>query len=487
MWNRRKNGEAYSSLQTISAIKNGDGETEHYVAVFHDITSIKKSEEEVKYLAYHDALTGLPNRLLFNDRLNQAIAQVRRHKTCGAVFFIDLDDFKKINDGMGHAVGDLFLQGVALRLIEILHEDDTVARMGGDEFAIILNEISSKSDADGLAEKIISSLEEPFLLKGQDVYVSASIGITFFPEDSEEPDTLIKNSDAAMHRVKKQGKNSYRLFEPEMNSKAGRRLTLESEMRKALEREEFVVYYQPKVDIDSGRIVGAEALVRWQHPEKGMIPPGDFIPIAEETGLKAPLGEWVLEKACEQVVSWQRLGYPPITIAVNISSHQFTRTNLTEKIKSVLQSTSLDPSLLDIEITESMLMGDMESTIATLRELSAMGVQTSIDDFGTGYSSLNYLRRFDIDTLKIDKSFVNDISTDKDAAAIASAIISLGHIMGMKIVAEGVETAEQLSFLKDQNCDEMQGYLFSRPLPGESFGKILADGKKLSLPVPCRH
>lgn len=487
IWNRRKNGEAYPAFQTISAIKNSDGETEHYVAVCHDMTNIKKSEEEAIYLAYHDALTGLPNRLLFDDRLSQAIAQAHRHKTFGAVLFIDLDDFKKINNGMGHAVADLFLQGVAFKLIEILREEDTVARMGGDEFTIIMCEIENKIEAVKLAEKIISSLEEPFLLKGQDVYISASVGVTFFPDDGEEADTLIKNSGAAMHLAKLQGKNSYRLFEPEMGSKAGKRLTLESEMRKALARKEFVVYYQPKVDIDSGKVVGAEALVRWMHPEKGMISPGDFIPIAEETGLIVPLGEWVLETSCEQNVAWQKLGFPKITIAVNLSSLQFNHVNLVENIKSVLQSTKLDPPLLDIEITESMLMGDMEKTIAILHKLSEMGIRLSIDDFGTGYSSLNYLRRFDIDTLKIDRSFVCDIATDPDAAAIVSVTIMLGHTLGLNVVAEGVETWEQMEFLDENGCDQIQGYLFSRPLPEEEFRKILAEGRRLSLVPPVKQ
>lgn len=481
IWNRRKNGEAYPSLQTISAIKNSGGNTEHYVAVFHDITNIKKSEEEVKYLAYHDALTGLPNRLLFNDRLGQAIVNVRRHKICGAVFFIDIDDFKKINDGMGHAVGDLFLQGVALRLLETMHEDETVVRIGGDEFAIILNKIDSKLDAVELAEKIIRSLEEPFLLKGHDVYISASIGITFFPGDGENLDTIVKNADAAMYRAKSKGKNGYRLFEPDMNGKAGKRLTLESEMRKALAREEFVVYYQPKVDIDTGRVVGSEALVRWLHPEKGMISPGDFIPIAEETGLIIPIGEWVLETSCRQNVEWQRNSYPKITTAVNLSSLQFNGVDLVDNIESVLQRTSLDPSLLDIEITESMLMGDMETTIAILHKLSDMGIRLSIDDFGTGYSSLNYLKRFEIDTLKIDRSFVFDIGVDPNSIAIVSAIIMLGHTLGLNVVAEGVETWEQMEFLNENGCDQIQGYLFSPPLPEESFSKILAEGKRLSL------
>ncbi|MFA7242283.1 MAG: EAL domain-containing protein [Sulfuricellaceae bacterium] len=475
IWNRRKNGEIYPEWLTISAVKNEKKITTNYVAVFSDITSRKQAEEHLNYLVNHDALTGLPNRTLFLERLMLALAHAHRNDKMAGVMFFDLDRFKIINDTLGHASGDLLLQAVAQRVGAILREGDTVARLGGDEFTVIVEGVSSEKDIAHIAQKIIDAIAKPLDLCGQEVFVTASVGISVYPNDGVDTQTLVKNADAAMYRAKDQGKNNYQFFKADMNARAFERLTLENSLRRALERSEFELYYQPQRDIATGQVVGAEALIRWRHPEMGLVLPDRFIPIAEETGMILPIGEWVMRTACAQNKAWQDAGFPLMHIAVNLSGRQFKQKNLVGVIKGILAETGLDAEYLELEITESVIMEQATETIATLGEMKALGLQLSIDDFGTGYSSLSYLKRFPIDTLKIDRSFVRDITTDEDDAAITTAVIALAHSLKLMVIAEGVETAEQLAFLSAHGCDEMQGYYFSRPLTAEAFGEKLAN------------
>lgn len=473
IWNRRKNGEAYPEWLTISAVKGGQGETTNYVALFHDMTERKQSEEEIRYHAYHDALTGLPNRQVFRDRLDMAMARAGRNHEKLAVFFVDLDNFKNINDGMGHAVGDLFLQGVATRLVGALREEDTVSRFGGDEFTIIVEDIKEEYGVDHVAKKIFEALAVPFKLEGHDLYITASIGISIFPDDGEDGEALMQNADAAMYRAKERGKNNYMLYTPEMNVRLFERLALESSLRKAIEREEFLLYYQPKISLATGKIVGMEALVRWNHPDLGLVPPVHFIPLAEETGLIIPIGEWVLDTALSQLKKWHDAGYDKLSMAINLSARQFAQDNLDVIVEEALRKNGAPPRSLEVEVTESMVMTDIENTVNTLRSLGLMGVRISIDDFGTGYSSLSYIKKFLIDSLKIDRSFVLDLSRDPDDASIVTAIISMAKGLGLKVVAEGVESEEQLEFLRERGCDEAQGYYFSPPVPEDKFRKLL--------------
>ncbi|MFH1059599.1 MAG: PAS domain S-box protein, partial [Pseudomonadota bacterium] len=424
IWNRRKSGEAYPEWLTINVIKDSQGQTSHFVALFHDITEIKRSEEKIKHQAYHDALTGLPNRQLFNDRLEVALARARRNRKQVAIMFLDLDHFKTINDSLGHAVGDLLLQGVGQRLREAVRQEDTVSRLGGDEFIMILPEIDDADDAVVVAGRIIESLENPFVLRGHELYVTSSIGITIFPSDGEDLETLVKNADMAMYLAKEEGRNTYRLFTPAMNDRARHRQELLSNLRKALERDEFLVYYQPQVELSSGRLVGMEALVRWQTATGELVGPNQFIPLAEETGLIVPLGERVLDVACRQSAQWIRQGHPHLRLAVNLSARQFNQPGLVEIVGGILERSGLTADHLELEITESTVMTNLEAAAETLRRLHQQGIRLALDDFGTGHSSLYYLKHFSIDVLKIDRSFIKDLPQDQDAAAIAEAVVS---------------------------------------------------------------
>jgi diguanylate cyclase (GGDEF)-like protein/PAS domain S-box-containing protein len=476
IWNRRKDGETYLEWLTISAVKNDRGETVNYVAVFSDITSRKLAEERLNYLANHDALTGLPNRILYLERLSLALAHAHRNRKLVAVMFFDLDRFKIINDTLGHNAGDQLLQEVGERVAAILREDDTVARMGGDEFTVILEGVCDEQDAIQVAQKIIDVIAHPVDLGGQEVFITASVGISIYPNDGSDAHALVKNADAAMYRAKEQGKNNYQFFKADMNTRAFERLALENSLRRALERNEFELHYQPQVDLGTGQVVGAEALIRWRHPDMGLVSPERFISIAEETGMILQIGEWVLRAACTQNKAWQDAGFPPLQVAVNLSARQFKQKNLVGMIETVLAETGLAAEFLELEITEGVIMEHATETIATLTSMKELGLQLSIDDFGTGYSSLSYLKRFPIDTLKIDRSFVRDITTDQEDAAITTAVIALAHSLKLMVIAEGVESAEQLAFLREHGCDEIQGYYFSVPLSVADFTARMENG-----------
>jgi diguanylate cyclase (GGDEF)-like protein/PAS domain S-box-containing protein len=473
IWNRRKNGEIYPEWLSISTVKNEEGQITNYVAIFSDITERKASEDHVRHLAHHDALTNLPNRMLLMERLSHALAHAHRHGQRVAVMFLDLDRFKNINDTLGHAVGDQLLKSVAARLSECVREDDTVARLGGDEFVIILEEMSGIQDAAGVAQKLIHALERPMMLERQEVFATTSIGISVYPDDGDNADTLIKHADTAMYRAKEQGRNNCQFYLADMNERALERLTMENSLRHALELNEFMLYYQPQVDLRTRSITGMEALLRWQHPDFGLVEPARFIPIAEETGLIVPIGEWVLRTACFQNKAWQDAGMPRLHVAVNLSARQFKQPNLVSVVSQVLADSGLEPRYLELEITESIAMEHAEETIARLNELKAMGVTISMDDFGTGHSSLSYLKRFPIDTLKIDRSFVQDVLLDSQDAAIAAAITTMARSLKMKVVSEGVETQEQIGFLREHDREEVQGYYFSHPLPADAFADML--------------
>ena len=438
-----------------------------------DITERKQAEETIRHLAYHDGLTSLPNRTLFEDRLTVTLAQARRKQRLAAVMFLDLDRFKVVNDTVGHAVGDQLLQSVAERLKTLVRDGDTVARVGGDEFTVLLPEVGCMEDAVEVAERILETLRRPWQVNGHEFRITTSIGIAMCPIDGEDAESLIRNADTAMYRAKDSGRDNYQLYTPAMNSKIAERLAVESSLRRSVERGEFAVHYQPQVSIETGRIVGVEALVRWQHPERGLVSPLEFIPIAEETGLIVPLGAWVLRTACAQNRAWQDAGLPPMRMAVNLSARQFQRHDLLDTVAAALAESGLSAQYLQLEITEGAAMQDVDLTLAILRELKEAGVQVSIDDFGTGHSSLSYLKRFPIDVVKIDQSFVQDLTVDPNDAAIASTIIVMAHNLGLKVIAEGVETAEQLAFLRERDCDEMQGFLFSRPKPAPELDQML--------------
>lgn len=444
---------------------------------------VAQKDSHIERIAHYDPVSSLPNRLLFCDRLKQAMAHAQRYDKLVAVIAMDLDRFKTINDTFGHPIGDRLLHAVAERLANHVREGDTVSRMGGDEFTFVLTDLDDTHHAGDVAQKILRSLADvPFMLEDKEIFISTSMGISVYPWDGHDTTTLIKNADAALYHAKSEGRNNFQYYAREMNASAMQRLTLESALRRALEREEFLLYYQPQVDLASGRIIGLEALLRWQRPEHGLVAPGEFIPLLEETGLIVPVGEWVLHAACRQGRMWQQADLPPIRIAVNLSALQFRQPDLVGMVARILAETGLDPSSheLELELTESLLMKNVEKTAATLHRLHEMGVKLSIDDFGTGYSSLSYLKRFPLNSLKIDQSFVRDLSSNPDDAAIVSAIISLGHGLKLNVIAEGVETAEQLAYLREMKCDEMQGFLFSRPIPASEITLLLQEGKLLN-------
>ncbi|HZT62321.1 MAG TPA: EAL domain-containing protein [Burkholderiales bacterium] len=439
----------------------------------HMAASLQEANAELQHLVLHDALTKLPNRLLLEDRIQQAAQEGQRSSTLCAVLFVDLDRFKAVNDSLGHFAGDELLRVVAERLRSVVRQEDTVSRLGGDEFVILLRRVAIADDAALVARKIIDTLSQPVRSHGQELRVSASIGITLYPQDGESAATLITRADAAMYHVKKSGRNAYRFFEPEMSTFFPDRLTLRNELHTALEDRQFVLHYQPKIDVRNGRLTGMEALVRWRHPERGLVSPTEFIPLAEETGLIVPLGQWVLREACLQNKAWQDRGLPRARVAVNISGVQFQNKDLVASIEDVLRETGLDPRFLELEITESVIMQNASEAVEMLERIGRMGVEISIDDFGTGYSSLSYLKRFSINKLKIDQSFINNISHDKDDAAIVQAIVALAHSLRLRVVAEGVEQKEQLEFLRLVGDDEYQGYLHSRPLSAAEFERYL--------------
>ena len=470
-----RNGELRWFESTGKTYKTAKGET-RIVLVSRDITERHRYEETIRFQAFHDALTGLPNRMLFKDRLTLQIAHTKRNNQKSGLLFLDLDRFKLINDTLGHTVGDQLLKIVAERLLLCISEGDTVARLGGDEFILLLTEINQMERAvDRVARKVTDIIKQPIIIDEHELYITTSIGIAVFPDDGEDADKLIKNADAAMYRAKERGRNNFQVYTPAMNAKAFERLTLENSLRRALERKEFVVYYQPKINVNSGKIGGTEALLRWQHPELGLVPPNEFIPVAEETGLIMPIGEWVLRTACAQNKAWQDAGFTPIHIAVNLSVRQFQMQNLVEIVSKVLAETGLDPCWLELEITESIAIQNVEYTVKVLHDLQEMGVQISIDDFGTGYSSLSYLKRLPINKLKIDRSFISEINTELDNGTIASEVIVLGQSLKLAVVAEGVETKEQSDFLKKHQCNELQGFFFGRPVPAEEFQFVLGE------------
>lgn len=476
VWNRRKSGEAYPELLTISAIRDANGHVLNYIGAFSDISRAKESAEKLELLAHYDPLTGLPNRLLFVSNVNHAVARARRDKTVGAVLFIDLDRFKYVNDSLGHPLGDELLRQASLRFRERLRDADILARLGGDEFVVLLEELADHEDAARVALSLIKQCEAPFLLSGgREASVGASIGITLFPDDGGEATHLLKNADAALYQAKDAGRGVYRFFTAALTSAAFARLDIEARLRHALERHEFVVYYQPLVSVADGHIKGVEALVRWQDPERGLVPPGKFIPVAESTGLIVPLGEWVLRESCRQMKRWLEAGIRMDRLAVNLSPNQFKMPDICNRVSVALEESGLSPDHLELEITEGAIMEETEEARSKMAILTGMGIRLAIDDFGTGYSSLAYLKRLPIGKLKVDQSFVRGIPADEADANLASAIIGLAKMFKLEALAEGVETVAQADFLRGQGLDTFQGYLFSRPVPATEIEALVAD------------
>jgi diguanylate cyclase (GGDEF)-like protein/PAS domain S-box-containing protein len=463
--NRRKNGELFWEYASISPIRNAEGEVDHFLAVKEDITVRKEYEQRLLHQESYDALTELPNRVLAADRVGQAVVHARREGRSVGVVSMDLDNFKNINDSLGHGSGDALLLQLARRLVAAMREGDTVARLGGDEFLMVLADLATAEDVERVLDKVRAVFERPFLVEDKSIYITPSIGVTVAPDDSEDVHILLRNADAAMHRAKELGRNKTQFFTQEMNERAVKRLELESQLRQALDRGELSLHYQPQVISGSGRVVGAEALLRWQHPSFGVVGPERFIPLAEENGLIVPMGRWVLETACREAIGWPR----PLRVSVNVSSRQFRDGELVATVAQVLADTGMAPERLELEVTESLLLEDVEGTAQILERLQALGVRIALDDFGTGYSSLSYLKRFPFGVLKIDRSFVSGINEDPDAAALCEAIIQMAHVLSLKVIAEGVETAEQLEYLAARGVDLVQGYYYSRPLPAAEF------------------
>ena len=467
---RRKDGVYIWFESTSRAII--DPETRSIVeiiSVSRDISERRRAEEQIEYQAYHDALTGLPNRLLFRDRLTIALAHAKRQAGTVAVMFLDLDRFKYVNDTLGHSLGDELLKVIATRLRSVLREEDTVARMGGDEFTVLLADLESADGAAKVAQELLDAVGQPIHLEGHELYLTTSIGIALYPNDGDSAEALLKNADSAMYRAKEAGRSAYQLCTPAMNSRAAERLSLENALRRAVERHELVIHYQPQIRLDTQQVVGMEALLRWNRPGFGLVSPLTFIPIAEETRLIIPIGEWVLREACRQAKEWQRTLYPSLRMSVNLSPRQFQQSDLRSVVMAALREAELEPCYLELEITESTAMLDTERTIATLEELRELGVRIALDDFGTGHSSLNYLRHFPIDRVKIDQEFVHEIDASRSDRAIISAVIAMAHGLDLHVTAEGVETHSQVSFLREQRCEEVQGFLFGRPMAAEAL------------------
>jgi diguanylate cyclase (GGDEF)-like protein len=469
----RKNGEIIWISENARAVYDEDGTLVCYEGTVEDITERKLYQARIEQQANYDTLTGLANRSLLNERLAHAIRAAASYGTRLAVVFVDLDRFKYINDSLGHHVGDELLRAMAERLKVTVRESDTVARLGGDEFVLLINGHGEPEAVAVVLERMLSDISQPWTIPQGDFNVTCSIGVALYPDDGKNADTLLKHADSAMYRAKEKGRNNFQFFTSELNALITERLELENKLRRALEREQFTLNFQPRVDLQSRRIIGLEALLRWNVPDQETIPPARFIPVAEEIGLIVPIGKWVLHTACAQAKAWQDMGLPPLLVSVNVSARQFRQDNIVSTIADVLRETGLDASYLEIELTESTVMHDAEQFISMLGELSDLGVQIALDDFGTGYSSLSYLKRFPVDRLKVDRSFVQDIATDADDATIVRTIIALGHNLGLKVVAEGVETQEQIDFLRDNLCDELQGYFFGAPMPASEIVKLL--------------
>ncbi|KAI2670161.1 phosphodiesterase DibA [Pseudomonas sp. TNT3] len=469
IWNRRKSGEIYPQWQTIRILRDDQGQVSQYVAVFSDISAIKNSEHELTHLAHHDPLTDLPNRLLFTDRAEQALASAQTHKRGCALLLIDLDHFKMINDSLGHTMGDQLLKAVADRLRAMFGPGITLARLGGDEFAVLAESCPQLVHAAALAQKILDGLKEPFHLDGNQLFINASVGISLFPGDALSAEQLLHNADSALFKAKSAGRDNYALYTEELTAQAQQRVETAFELRRALEQKELRVYYQPVYDFKTRRLVGVEALVRWEHPQRGLVSPAEFIPIAERTGLIAEIDAWVMREACQQMCEWQQAGVALSFVAVNVSSRLFARRELYQQVAQVLRDTGLDPAYLEIEVTESAVMDDPEVALEQMHRLRELGVRLAIDDFGTGYSSLLRLKRLPVQKLKIDQGFVAGLPWDEDDGAIVRVIIALAQSMGMQVHAEGIEQVEQAVFLVDHDCDLGQGYWFGRPVPAESL------------------
>jgi diguanylate cyclase (GGDEF)-like protein/PAS domain S-box-containing protein len=483
IWNRRKDGEMYPELLTLSAVCNEQGDPVHYVGVVTDLSQLRLHEERSPRLAHYDPLTALPNRLLLEARLQHTLERASREENRAAVLVIDLDQFKTINDSHGHAAGDALLVAVTRRLRTRLREEDTLSRLAGDQFVLVLEALHDYQEAEIMARSIQALLESPFVLPGGcKAFVRASVGISVYPQDGNTAQALLVGADAAVHRAKELGGRQFCYYTSELNVQARATLVMEEALRRALDQEEFVLYYQPKIDLRSGRIVGAEALLRWQRPGCGLVSPLEFIPAAEKNGLIEGIGAWVIRDACRQMRAWQDTGLTEIKVAVNVSARQFRYGGLEEEIIQALTQYGVKPSHLMLELTESMLMDAPEKAVARMTALKRLGLRLSLDDFGTGYSSLAYLGRFPIDQMKIDRSFVKDIVTDPGAATIATSVISLAHRMRVGVVAEGVETEAQAGYLRQNGCDEIQGYLFSKPLPAEEFAELVRQGETLPMP-----
>ncbi|WP_025917896.1 bifunctional diguanylate cyclase/phosphodiesterase [Herminiimonas sp. CN] len=480
---RKKSGEIFWASLSLSSLRDNTGQPVGLIGYFMDITERKQAQEKIHHLAYYDALTGLPNRTLFMKLVDQSLVSASRNGSNGALLFIDLNRFKPINDTLGHGVGDQLLQQVAVRFKDALRDDDIMARLGSDEFVVGLFDLNQHYHAGFVAQKLLYAMEHPYLIEGHELRMGASIGISTYAQDGTDSETLLRLADIAMYRAKKCGENdhgSYAFYSQEMNRAALSRLHIETGLRRAIGSNELLLYYQPKINIEDGRIVGAEALVRWQHPERGLVFPSEFIPIAEESRLVVRLGEWVLEAACRQAAAWQRAGLAPMRVAINLSAGEFT-VSLPGRVQAALRRHGIDADWLELEITESMLMIGTDDVIAIMEEIAGLGVTLSLDDFGTGYSSLSYLKRFPIHTLKIDRSFIMGIPKDQNDCAIAGAIIGIAKQLQHRVIAEGVENAEQLDFLRNQGCEEIQGYFFSRPVASLEMEKMLREDRRFGV------
>jgi diguanylate cyclase (GGDEF)-like protein/PAS domain S-box-containing protein len=472
----RRDGFEIPIEDSVAPIHDGEGHAAGAVIVFRDVSVARAMALQMVHSAEHDFLTGLPNRMLLNDRISQAIALAPRHTKHVAVLFLDLDGFKHINDSLGHPTGDKLLQSIAARLGECVRASDTVSRQGGDEFVVLLSEVGQPEDAAITARRMLQAVAKSHSIGQHDLHVTTSIGVSVYPEDGQDAETLIKNADTAMYQAKEGGRQGFQFFKPAMNTRAVERQAIEEGLRRAIERREFALHFQPKVDLKTGAITGAEALLRWTHPTRGSVSPAHFIPVAEDCGLILPIGAWVLREACLQARAWKDAGLPAITVAVNVSAIQFRHENFLSGLLAILRETSLDPRSLELELTESVLMKQTASAATILKTLRDGGIRIAIDDFGTGYSSLSYLRKFPVDAVKIDQSFVRQISTHGDDTTIVKAVIGMARGLKLRVVAEGVETLEELAFLRAYQCDEAQGYYFSPPLPAQRFGTLLRNG-----------
>jgi diguanylate cyclase (GGDEF)-like protein len=469
VWIQRKNGEVFPAWLGVSVVHEHDGRPKYFVYIYSDMTERKEAQRRIELLAHHDPLTGLPNRLLLRDRVEQAQAQASRMHSRVALMYLDLDRFKTINDSLGHPVGDEMLKEVVTRLKSCVRDSDTISRQGGDEFIILLNDVRDSDAVSRVAEKIHQRMAEPMKVQHHLLTTSFSIGVALYPDDGQDFDILLQKADTAMYHAKEAGRNGHRFFTDQMNQKVVEHLTLETQLRRALENREFVLHYQPQIDLQEGTIIGVEALIRWNSPESGLVSPARFIPVAEDSGLIVPIGDWVLGEACRQARQWQEAGLPPFVMAVNLSGVQFKRQDLINSVINALVLSELDSQWLELELTESILIQDAEATLDSVRRLKALGVKLSVDDFGTGYSSLTYLKRFDVDKLKIDQSFVRDLVSDPEDAAIVRAIIQMAHSLKLRTIAEGVESEEVASLLRVFHCDEIQGYWLARPMPASEL------------------